>query len=141
MNGGSATTSTRILRPSSGRPKGDSAKANPRAPTTRSGWPPHNCHTPMPSWAQVGACGEATMANDEATALTPEPLSAPAQEPSSGQPLSSQTAFFRVPREGTPYFIAFAAKLSPGLATDGATSYVPATVKGRTSDRLKRAVK
>jgi len=81
------------------------------------------------------------MDNDEATTLALEPLSAPAQEPSSGQPLSSQTAFFRVPREGTPYFIAFAAKLSPGLAADGATSYVPAAVKGRTSDRLKRAVK
>jgi hypothetical protein len=80
-------------------------------------------------------------AGDAATAHTPEPLSAPGRQPTARQSLASRTAFFRVPREGTPYFLGFTAKLSPGLAANGATSYVPATIAGRTSDRLKRSVK
>src|SRR5262245_42998592 len=79
--------------------------------------------------------------DDQPIAGASEPPSAPGRQPVSAQSLASRTAFFRVPREGIPYFIAFAAKLSPGLATNGAQSYVPSTVSGRKSERLKRAVK
>jgi endonuclease YncB( thermonuclease family) len=73
-------------------------------------------------------------------AETSEPSSVPGRQRS----LASRSAFFLVrPRGGRSYFIAFTAKLSPGLAKKGgATSYVPATIAaGVNSDRLKRAVK
>jgi hypothetical protein len=82
-----------------------------------------------------------TPAQDDHVAGVSEPPSAPGRQPVRAQSLASRTAFFRVPREGTPYFIAFTAKLSPGLATNGAQSYVPSTIAGRNSERLKRAVK
>jgi endonuclease YncB( thermonuclease family) len=78
-------------------------------------------------------------AGDEASAVTTEPSALGRQ-----RSLASRTAFFLVRRKGSPsYFVAFTAKLSPGLAKKGgATSYVPATIaSSRHSDRLQRAVK
>lgn len=81
----------------------------------------------------------------ETTAGPPEPPSAPGKQPTKAQSLASRTVFFRVPRmprEGRSYFFAFTAKLMPGLAANGARSYVPSSiVSRRKSVRLKRAVK
>ncbi|MBX9777793.1 MAG: hypothetical protein K2Y71_25730 [Xanthobacteraceae bacterium] len=68
---------------------------------------------------------------------------APGREPTTGQSLASREAFFRVKlRDGT-FFLAFAAKLMPGLTKNGgAQSYVPALIAaGSNAERLKRAVK
>jgi hypothetical protein len=72
-----------------------------------------------------------------------EPPSAPAREPTSAQSLASREAFFRVKMRDGTFFLAFAAKLMPGLTKDGgAQSYVPSLIAARSnSDRLKRAVK